>query len=140
MKKLFLLILLSTGTVLLLSLVSKQKLKPPETSQPTAVVENYLKATLGTIPEAKINYEAAKKYLTSDLVTKFNGPGFVPLSYCIQDGPQNVRIKPGENLGDKTAVKVEASWGDEWTERLEFVLTKESGQWKINKINCLYKP
>lgn len=140
MKKLFLLIFLLTGAFLLFSLIGRQKLETPETGKPTAIVENYLKATLGTIPEAQINYETAKKYLAYDLVAKFNSPGFVPLSYCIQDGPQNIRIKSGENLGDKAAVKVEASWGDEWTERWEFVLIKESGQWKINKINCLLKP
>lgn len=125
---------------MLLNLLGKQKLETPKTSQPTVIVENYLKATLGTIPEAQIDYETAKKYLTSDLAAKFDNLGFVPLSYCIQDGPQNVRIKSEESSGDKAAVKVEASWGDEWTERWEFVLIKESGQWKINQINCLFKP
>lgn len=108
--------------------------------QSTEAVENYMKHTLGTIPGAQIDYEVAKRYLANDLAVQFDRPGFVPISYCIQDGPEKVRIKSKENLGDRTAVKVEASWGDEWTERWEFILVSENGQWKINKINCLYKP
>lgn len=51
-----------------------------------------MKHTLGTIPEAKVNYDKAKEYLADELKQKFTNPMFVPASYCIQDGPTDVKI------------------------------------------------
>ena len=61
-------------------------------NDPGIVVSNYMQNTLGTIPNAKIDYESAKKYLSSSLKKQFKTPAFVPQSYCIQDGPNNVKI------------------------------------------------
>ncbi|MBI4261913.1 hypothetical protein HY624_00100 [Candidatus Uhrbacteria bacterium] len=109
-------------------------------SNPSLVVMEYMQYTLGMIPGAKINYEAAKKLLAPDLAKQFDDLTFVPESYCIQDGPTDVRIT--SKIQDKkmnwTNIMVEAQYGNEWSEMWNFqVVPVEGARWMINKIECL---
>ena len=105
------------------------------------VVKKYIKNTLGMIPDSDIDYEAAKKYLTPNLEAQFTNPMFVPTSYCIQDGPTDVRLVPpefDENM-NRFDVVVEAKYGGAWNRMWNFqVVPVEGGDWMINQIDCLH--
>ena len=106
----------------------------------SAVVSEYMKGTLGMIPGAKIDYDAAKKLLTPDLAEQFENPMFIPASYCMQDGPTDVRIsKQAANAAiNWTEVTVEARYGDDWAPMWSFqVVPVEGDAWLINEIECL---
>jgi hypothetical protein len=100
-------------------------------------VENYIQLTLRSVPGIPSEYDEAKKYLTDDLAAQFYGPGFVPESYCIQNIPTEVAVKSIKVFAGQAAVKIDARFGEEWRERWKFILIKDKGTWKINKIKCL---
>ena len=106
---------------------------------PSEVVGAYMSFTLGSIPNATVDYDQAKKYLTDDLKAQFTNPMFVPTSYCIQDGPDDVRIASDEPLGSTIEVVVEGQYGGEWDDMWQFSLIpdKPNFSWLISKIECL---
>ncbi|MCD4761091.1 hypothetical protein K8R42_04295 [bacterium] len=105
---------------------------------PTEVVDLYMHLTLGSIPQAEIDYEAAKSHLTDDLKTQFVNPMFIPVSYCIQDGPEEVRIISDEITGSVIEVVVEGQYGGAWQEMWNFSLVSDGDlSWLIQKITCL---
>ena len=106
---------------------------------PAEVVENYMKHTLGTIPGAEIDYDKAKEYLSDELKAQFINPMFVPSSYCIQDGPEDVSIVSDEIVtGGDVGVVVEGKYGGEWEEMWQFLVIPTGDlSWSINKIECL---
>ena len=107
-------------------------------NDPKIVVSSYMQNTLGSIPNAKVDYESAKKYLSSGLKKQFKTPAFVPQSYCIQDGPDNVKIDSSKINGDEAVVKISGSYGGTWTKMWDFKLKKDSkNNWEITKIKCL---
>jgi hypothetical protein len=105
---------------------------------PSKLVKEYMKYTLGSIPSASVNYDKAKILLTPSLKKQFKDSMFVPTSYCIQDGPSEVRVasfQVDEKM-NQTNVMVEANYGGEWKKMWSFkVVPVESGTWMINKIN-----
>jgi len=106
------------------------------------VVKKYMTYTLGTTPGATVDYEKAKKFLTPELEAQFTDPMFVPTSYCIQNGPDDVRLIPpefDENM-NRVDVVVEGEYGDgEWMKMWKFqVVPVEGDDWMINKIDCLH--
>ncbi len=105
------------------------------TVSPRKIVDSYLKSTLGTIPEANIDYEIAKQYLSAEFKKEFTNPSFVPISYCIQDGPSEVRIDSEETSNNIAEVIVSAKYG-EWQEMWKFGLIVEQEEWKIDDIVC----
>jgi len=137
MKKIILIII---GVVVLIAacLYFLSLLKPdiiPRSVKPSKVVEIYMKSTLGTLPDSKIDYDLAKEYLAPELKERFDEPGFIPLSYCIQDGPNDVRIDSEEISDSSAKVRVSAEYG-EWQDMWEFGLVVREGEWKIKEINC----
>ena len=111
-----------------------------DTESQSKIVEEYIKHTLGGIPGANIDYNKAREVLSTDLKQQFKDSMFVPTSYCIQDGPDDIRITSVE-INEKTKltdVVVEAYYGGQWKKMWNFkvVPDKDSG-WVINKINCL---
>lgn len=117
---------------------TKDKAIPTE--EINSVVETYMKHTLGTIFRAEVDYEKAKKFLTPDLEVQFVAPMFVPVSYCIQNGPSNVRITSTEfdSASNWTNVVVEGKYGENWNQMWNFVVVEVEGDdWMINKIECL---
>lgn len=109
----------------------------------TEVVEDYLLLTLGTLPDANVDYDAAKELLTPDKASEFVNPTFIPMSYCIQDGPDEVSVGPAEFVENYNwfVVSVKARWGmDEWEKMWEFqVVPVEGGEYMINDIMCVYE-
>ena len=111
------------------------------TEEINTVVETYMKHTLGTIFRADVDYEKAKKLLTPDLEAQFINPMFVPASYCIQDGPSNVRIISTELDAEMNWVNVtvEGMYGEDWQRMWEFtVVPVEGDDWMIQNIICLH--
>lgn len=103
---------------------------------PSTVVENYMSYTLGTIPGAYVDYDAAKNYTSNEIAQQLDDSSFVPLSYCIQQGPDEVSISSENIDGLEATVTVSAKWG-EWQTPWEFLLVNGSDGWKIKSITCL---
>lgn len=101
---------------------------------PKEVVENYMKSTLGTITGAKLDYEQGKTYLAEKLKKQFIDDSFIPTSYGIQNGPDNIEIESEEINGDKATVAVEGIYGGETGTKWQFDLIKEAREWKIVEI------
>jgi hypothetical protein len=111
----------------------------PLPPMPAELVQMYMDHTLGTLPNADIDYDEAKTYLTDDLRAQFQTPAFVPASYCIQDGPEDVKIvsdKIGE--GGSVHVDVDGLYGDAWQNMWRFYVVPDGNYgWLIEKIECL---
>ena len=128
--------------------INKEESSPPPLiipPLPSEVVEIYMQHTLGTIPDAKIDYDEARKYLADELKQQFANPMFVPTSYCIQDGPTDVKIISDEIKASSISVVVGALYGNEWQDMWEFLLVpdkaNENNHWLIKEIKCLnYNP
>ncbi len=104
---------------------------------PAAVVDQFIKATLGTVPEATLNYEQARSLMTASYAATFNSAAFVPTAYGIQDGPTAYEIA-SEELSDSTAtVLVLGYWDDDLSRRWQFALQIENLEWKIAAIDLL---
>lgn len=106
---------------------------------PSEVVDSYMHFTLGSISNAEVDYDKAKKYLTDDLKAQFTSHMFVPTSYCIQDGPDDVRIDSDKVAGSTIEVVVEGQYGGEWGKMWQFSLIpdKPNMSWLISEIKCL---
>lgn len=108
---------------------------------PTEVVEIYMQHTLGMIPGADIDYDKAKEYLTDELKQQFTTPMFVPASYCIQDGPTDVKVISDEIQASSIRVVIAGLYGSEWQDMWEFSLVPDSANadnhWLIKEIKCL---
>jgi hypothetical protein len=105
----------------------------------STTVDTYMKLTLGSIPGANIDYERAKQYLTPSLATQFTTPMFIPASYCIQDGPSDVRVTSvtfDDNANMATA-RVEGAYHGGWIHLWNFtVVPVEGDDWMIHMITC----
>jgi hypothetical protein len=104
------------------------------------IVKEYMKYTLGSVPGVSVEYDKAKTLLTPELRKQFKDSMFVPISYCIQNGPDDVRIvstKTDEKM-KLTNVVVEAKYDNKWKKMWNFkTVLVEGKNWKIDKINCL---
>lgn len=133
MKKILLFILIFLSAVLILIGASCGE-KQPSVS-PSEVVDIYIKSTLGGLPGANLDYELAKQHMTLEFRKEFIDASFVPISYCIQNGPDDIRID-SENISDNTAkVRVSGKYGD-WQDMWEFGLVIQEKEWRIEKIIC----
>jgi len=104
-------------------------------STPTAVIESYMKATLGMIPGANIDYDVARTLMTTSYASEFTDSMFVPQSYGMQDGPTSVEVTDEEVLTDTATVTVLGHWGPDNQMYWMFELEKQAGEWKLNFIN-----
>ncbi len=110
---------------------STQTEKEPAVA-PTKVAENFILSTLGTVPNAEINYEEAKTYMSEELKAQFTEDTFIPEFYGIQQGPDGYEMKTETINGDTSSVKVDAKYGammQSWA----FILVKEASEWKIDE-------
>jgi len=102
---------------------------------PSRVVQAYMNATLGTLPSTSLNYEIAKEFLTENLRAQFTDDSFVPKSYGIQQGPDEIKIKSENIDGNSAIVAVQAFYGKEIGVLWNFTLELEDGLlWKIAEI------
>jgi len=104
-------------------------------STPTAVVESFMKATLGSIPNADIDYDKARTLMTAGYADEFDTPMFVPQAYGMQDGPTSIEVTDQEILTNTATVTVLGHWGPDNQMYWMFELQKEAGDWKLNFIN-----
>jgi len=100
-------------------------------AQPAEVVEAFVLATLGTLPGAELDEAKARSLMTTAYAPQFDTPGFIPLTYGIQDGPTRYQIA-GQAVSESGAmVEVVGYWGESADRRWDFSLQKEEGQWRI---------
>ena len=104
------------------------------------VVDTYMKLTLGSIPGASIDYDAARELMTPEFAAEFTTPMFIPATYCIQDGPEDVRVTSvtfDEEMNWAEATVVGAYHGG-WQDMWKFtVVPVEGDDWMINAIECI---
>jgi hypothetical protein len=105
------------------------------TLSPTKVVETFMKATLGSIPGALIDYDLARTLMTTSYAAEFDTPMFIPQAYAMQDGPDSYEVTNEEILADTATVTVLGHWGTTNQMYWMFELEKEAGDWKLNFIN-----
>ena len=102
---------------------------------PEQTVENYMKATLGSLPNSDYDEEVAKTYLEEELRAQFTDARFIPMSYAIQDGPDKVETIDQEIIVDEATIVVKGYWGADLTMNWMFSLVKIDGVWLITEIN-----
>lgn len=115
--------------------------KDKPTKKASKVVEEFMACTLGTIPQkcpSDDKDSVAKDHLTLEMRADYNSDTFIPFTYCIQMGPDNVRIDSEIENGGFTYVKVSAKYGtDDYYPMWNFILVIQDGEWKIKEIQCL---
>ncbi len=138
-------IIIFLGVVLVL-VIAYFSFYEPDTLSPkgrvSQVVDNYMKYTLGSLSDSKIDYDKARLLLTESLKSEFQTPAFIPHSYCIQDGPEKVQVDSiNFSVNDQnqalSRVFVKAKYGEDWVEVWEFHLIELEDGWLINSIECL---
>ncbi len=108
----------------------------PLSSFASEVVDDFTKYTLGTIPDASLDYEAAKLLMTSTYRSQFTDDSFIPITYCIQQGPDSIQILAETIMGDAMSVEVQGSWGGSDGTTWDFILVNDGSGWKIDQIIC----
>lgn len=115
--------------------------KDKSTKKASKVVEEFMACTLGTIPNkcpTDNKDKTAKEHLTMGMRADYNSDTFVPYNYCIQQGPDNVKIISETESSSFAYVTVSAKYGsDEYVPSWMFTLIKQDGEWKIKAIQCL---
>ena len=123
------------------SLNSNEAESDEPTKKVSKIVEEFMACTLGTIPQvcpSSNKDNVAKKHLTLEMRTSYNSETFIPSSYCIQDGPEDVRVDSETEAGGFAYVLVSAKYGtDDFTPSWNFILIEQDGEWKIKEIQCL---
>lgn len=108
---------------------------PSETFQnletPQEIVENFMHYSIGTLPSATLNFDAARLYLSDDLKLKYSFDNtFAADFYGYQEGPDFVEITAENINGNYASVTANAFWremGLGWA----FNLEKTNNQWLI---------
>jgi hypothetical protein len=102
-----------------------------DAATPTEVTENFILATLGTVPSATIDYDKAKTYLSENQKSFFTDDSYVPMFYGIQEGPDSYKVISEYINGDTATVRIDAVYGEMMT-AWAFTLIWEDGAWKID--------
>jgi len=102
---------------------------------PQEVTKEFILSTLGTLPEAEINYELARSLMTSSYTEEFDSPAFIPNAYGIQEGPTSVEFESEDITGEEAEVIVIGHWGEDLQMHWKFEMKQEQGEWKVNFIN-----
>jgi hypothetical protein len=109
----------------------------PTPEPPAAVVDAFIRATLGSVPGAAVDHDRARALMTAEYAADFDSPEFVPLVYGIQDGPTSYEIASEDLSGSAATVLVLGYWGDDLGRRWSFALDQEGGAWKVAAIAIL---
>ena len=104
---------------------------------PSVVTEAFMLATLGTLPGASLDDSRAKGLMTASYAPEFDSPGFVPLTYGIQDGPTSYEIAEEEISGSTATVTVWGYWRGDLGRLWQFRLERESDAWQIAGIEII---
>lgn len=98
---------------------------------PVDITEQFMLATLGTLPGADVDYDEAKELSSADLLSRWSGDYFVPQFYGIQNGPDTFEVKYQATRGDESIVRVDVLYG-EMMQAWAFGLVYEGGSWKVD--------
>ena len=109
----------------------------PGLPSPAAVVDEFVRVTLGTVPSAAVDYDRARVLMTAAYAAEFNSPEFVPLTYGIQQGPTSYEIAAEDLSGSTATVLVLGYWGADLGRQWRFVLEEEAGLWRVTSIEVL---
>ena len=109
----------------------------PDLGQPEEVIQEFLLATLGSLPGAAIDYDKAKSLMTAAYAGSFDSPGFIPRVYGIQDGPRAYEITDGYVVDSALEYFVWGFWDGEAAMQWLFILQQENGAWKIAGIEIM---
>lgn len=105
------------------------------------VVKEFMACTLGTISwkcPSENKDSIARDHLTISMRADYNNEGFVPVTYCIQNGPDDVKIFSETESSGFSYVTVSAKYGtDGFTPFWNFTLIQQDNEWKIKDITCL---
>ena len=104
---------------------------------PTAVVDEFIRATLGTVPGAAVDDDRARSLMTVAYAAEFDAPGFVPLAYGIQEGPTSYEIASEELSDTSASVLALGYWGADLGRQWRFTLQEEAGLWRVAGIEVL---
>lgn len=111
--------------------------KQPDLPSPAAVVDEFIRVTLGTVPGGAVDYDRARALMTVPYAAEFATPAFVPRAYGIQEGPTSYRIDAEELSGSTATVLVLGYWGTDLGREWRFVLEEEAGLWRVTGIEVL---
>jgi len=115
--------------------------KDKPTKKASKVVEEFMACTLGTIPNkcpTENKDKTAKEHLTLEMRADYNNDTFIPYTYCIQMGPDNVKIFSETETSGFAYVTISAQYGDDdYFPMWMFTLITQDGEWKIKEIQCL---
>jgi len=106
-------------------------------AEPVTVVEDFLLVTLGTLPKATFDYEAAQALMTEAYAAEYETPDWVPQVYGIQDGPTSYEIGGEEIAGSSATVTVLGYWGTDLGREWRFTAEQEGGAWKVANIEIV---
>jgi len=104
---------------------------------PYQVTTYYFQNMMGSIPGGIYKPEIAKSYTTAQLASKLDDLSFAPTSFCIQDGPDDIRVDTGKINKKDATVKVSGKYGGTWQQLWEISLVKQKDGWKVSEIECL---
>jgi hypothetical protein len=104
---------------------------------PTAVVDAFVRLTLGTVPGASVDYDRARALMTVAYAAEFQSSEFVPLTYGIQEGPTSYEIAAEEVSASTANVLVLGYWGADLGRQWRFALQEEAGLWRVADIEVL---
>ncbi|NQU99536.1 MAG: hypothetical protein HQ538_02260 [Parcubacteria group bacterium] len=111
------------------------------TKKASKVVEEFMACTLGTISNkcpTENKDTTAKKHLTMEMRADYNNEGFVPLTYCIQQGPDNIKVFSETETSGFAYITMSAQYGDDdYSPMWAFTLITQDNEWKIKDISCL---
>ncbi len=102
--------------------------------EPAEVVDAFVRATLGTVPGADVDYDRARALMTVAYAAEFDSPEFVPRTYGIQEGPSNYDIAVEEVSSTDATISVVGYWGADAGSWWRFVLRQEAAVWRIAAI------
>ena len=106
------------------------------TESPAMVTSNFFLSVLGTLPAATVDYEYAKQYMEAEYAAGLDDPSFVPMTLCIQNGPEEINVHDAVMSEGNAYVYVEAMYGGEWQDMWDVILIEENGEWLISEIVC----
>ena len=104
---------------------------------PSAVVDAFVLATLGSLPGAAVDDDMARSLMTEGYAAEFDSPEFVPLTYGIQQGPDSYQIASEEVFEPTATVLAHGYWGSDLGRQWRFALVREHSVWRISGIDVL---
>jgi ABC-type transporter MlaC component len=104
---------------------------------PSEVVQAFVDATLATDASGSVDPDAARGLMTEAYAPRFDEPGFVPLTYGIQDSPTSTEVGPEVIDGSTASVTVLGYWGSDLGREWRFTLEMEGGAWKVANIEIV---